>query len=492
LQAATVTEADAMTDRGSARLSMIRRWFQELNPFRVAIVGRPDSERTAVHAVANERYSPRRAWADVLSRRLRPEVVAVASPNQLADHWDLALQIDSASLPPQLAIDAANALRRKSRFVVVAAPTDGPNVWPTEARRRLRPLAVHAHGGEELLLLRGGATAAPSAGPRVWYLAPNRHVYGGVKILYNHVDMLASIGIDAVLAVEDGVNWPAQWFPWNPETLVFGENIRNAIGPDDVVVIPEFRYRDVEQFPHVRRRLLFVQNQGLAAGVGDWGRLGYDGVLTLGRPDGIPSYLEEHLMRRRCRLPIFTIPNHFDDDGWHEISNRSEPGSILCLPRKGPEFVARIVREFGSAVKCVENAHQLEMAAAYASADVYVHTGFPEGLGMPIVEAMLAGCISCGFSGGGGLDVMADGRTAYLAADGDMGELLTAIRRALSSPVRQDVRSAGRRAARRFNRAAAQSALEQCYRRWLPSLPVNEQRGRARRSPTLIGAMLGR
>jgi glycosyltransferase involved in cell wall biosynthesis len=63
------------------------------------------------------------------------------------------------------------------------------------------------------------------------------------------------------------------------------------------------------------------------------------------------------------------------------------------LPRKGPEFVARIVREFGDRVTCVENAHQLEMAAAYAQADVYVHTGFPEGLGMPIVEAMLAGCV---------------------------------------------------------------------------------------------------
>jgi glycosyltransferase involved in cell wall biosynthesis len=476
-----------MTDRRSARDAMIRRWFQELNPFRVAVVG--GSEGDSALATAMNRHTGRRSWAEVLPANLRPSVTKGTTAEGLIGHWDLAFFFGSAGQSVESRCAAVESIRRQSRFVAAALPNEGPNAIPTSVRRRWKTLGSHVHQGEELLLLRGGATAAASSTPRVWYLAPNRQIYGGVKILYNHVDILSTIGINAVLAVEDSTNWPAQWFPWNPERLVFGENIRDMVGPEDTVVIPEFRHSDAIHYAHAKRRLLFVQNQGLARGIGDWERLGYDGVMTLGRPDGIPSFLEENLMRRRCRLPMFAVPNHFDDDGWHEIQGTKRKGSILCLPRKGPEFVARIVREFGDAVTCVENAHQLEMAAAYATADVYVHTGFPEGLGMPIVESMLAGCIACGFSGGGGLDVMSDGRTAYLAEDGNMDELLTAVRKALSSSKREEIRAAGRRAAMRFNRAAAAAALDQCYRRWLPNLPIQKAK---RQKRSLVGALLGR
>jgi glycosyltransferase involved in cell wall biosynthesis len=479
-----------MIDRSSARIAVIRRWLQELNPFRIAVVGRPHVDAQTVLNFAKDRHAPRRSWGHVLPSRLRPKVVQVASAHDLADAWDATVCLDLESRRPDDAAAMVETLRRRSRFTVAAVPTDGPNGWTNSLRRSIRPLAMQAFGGEELCLLRGGTTAETADTARVWYLAPNRHIYGGVKILYNHVDILSTLGIDAVLAVDDDVNWPAQWFPWNPERLAFAENARSKIGAEDVVVIPEFRYRDAVHYKHANRRLLFVQNQGLAKGIDEWERLGYDGVLTLGRPDGVPSFLEDWLMRQHCRLPMFAIPNHFDDDGWHEIRDCNVSGSILCLPRKGPEFVARIVKEFGDAVTCVENAHQLEMAAAFATTDVYVHTGYPEGLGMPIVESMLTGSVSCGFAGGGGLDVMSDGKTAYVAADGDMHELLTAVRRALGSPLRDDVRAAGRRAAMRFNREAAQAALDQCFRRWLPSLPAARTALRQRRG--LFAAMLGR
>jgi glycosyltransferase involved in cell wall biosynthesis len=479
-----------MIDRSPARLSVVRRWMAELNPFRITVVGKSTADGIAVADSARERIARFLSFSHVVPRRLRPNVAQVETAEDLENHWDMACCFGLDSQSRHLATDAVEALRSKARFVVAAIPTEGPSAWPVHLRRELKPLSVQAFGGEELCLLRGGESVRETRGQRVWYLAPNRQIYGGVKILYNHVDILSTIGVNAVLAVDDAVNWPAQWFPWNPERQVFGENARESIGPEDIVVIPEFRYRDAVNYPHAKRRLLFVQNQGLAKGIGEWEGLGYDGVLTLGRPDGIPSFLEDYLMRRHCRLPMFAIPNHFDDDGWVEVAERKNPGSILCLPRKGPEFVAGIVREFGDAVTCVENAHQLEMAAAYSQADVYVHTGFPEGLGMPIVESMLTGCVACGFAGGGGLDVMSDGKTAYLASDGNMSELLTVVRRALNSPMREEVREAGQRAAARFNRAAAQAALDQCFRRWLPSLPIAKKPSQSRRS--LFATMLGR
>jgi hypothetical protein len=469
-------------DSHAAHAAVIERWRREIQPRRVTLVdadrlnlGKSFEQATPVVPGLPSEFAPGVATAGLADFDGRSAV-------------DF-LVVDARGRSEAAVADLAVRVRKAARFSACIVEDSAAALLAPVSR----VLGLHAAGDETALLLRGGDEAdAFDEAPRVWYLAPNRQIFGGVKILYQHVAILRTLGISAVLGTEDGLNWPAQWFPWNPAELCFGTNARTAVRSCDTVVIPEFRYRDAEHYAHAARRLLFVQNPGLIRGLADWRALGYDGILTLGRPDGVTSFLEEDLDRRGCQLPMFAVPNHFDDDPWGRALGVRIPGRILCLPRKGPEFVARIVAEFGADVECLDNAHQVEMAAAYARADVYVHTGFPEGLGMPIVEAMLSGCVACGFAGGGGLDVLSDGKTGFLATDGDMDELLKSVRRALASPMREGVREAGRRAARRFTRQAAAQALDVCYRSWLPNLPRpkpsawDRMRSRMRRAADLV------
>jgi glycosyltransferase involved in cell wall biosynthesis len=183
----------------------------------------------------------------------------------------------------------------------------------------------------------------------------------------------------------------------------------------------------------------------------------------------------QRFLTHRTDLPIFPITYHFSDDAWGKASIAREPGRILCLPRKGGEFIERLEREFSGIVR-VDAVSQARMAVEYARADIYVHTGFPEGQPMPVTEAMISGCLVCGFTGQGGFDVMQDGRTAYVADDGNAEQLVSALRRALHDPARETVRAAAQAIGQAFLRERAEEQLLACYRDWLPTLPKRSAR----------------
>ena len=426
---------------------VIERWIAELKPQRILNISAQNGDATGQvsQTLTNELQQTlhQAKYEFGYPKSVEPGVFAVPfqerrpfSPNHT---FDFALIGAPAETPADEFQRKVREVQVCARFLTVDIPIAGPHAWPAESWKSFAPLALQQHGRRMLLLLAGGSRlpAGSAKSPAIWYLAPNHQVFGGVKILYNHVAILRSLGINAILGTASGQNFPAHWFAWRPGELCFADNAESRITERDIVVIPEFQYREVQKYRHVARRLLFVQNPGLAKGVQDWQSLGYDGVLTLGRPDGLPSFLESYLERVGCKLPMFAVPNHFDDDPWDEIDRAKIPGRILCLPRKGPAFVAKLKAVFGSQVRAVNNLSQREMMLEYAAADVYVHTGYPEGLGMPIVEAMLAGCVVCGFSGGGGLDIMQHDQSAFIAKDGDESELIAVTRRSPASPARR-------------------------------------------------------
>lgn len=463
-------------------LATILDWLEQLRPMRIVLLtgaSGPDANTLALRDLLENRRQDRR-WHEHVPTQWRPAVklVTVDEVDALdaGCGFDLAVCCDVlAELPAGTGSALLNSLSTVARFIVgsitTGRPSDAAN-WPTVNWQRSRPLAIARLGRRLACLWRGGAALdeMPVDQPRIWYLAPNRQIYGGVKILYNHVDILNSLGFRAVLATRQSRNFPASWFAWNPANLAFAGDAPAQSSADDIVVIPEFRWRDARLYRHTARRLLFVQNPGLAKGIEQWERLGYDGVLTLNIPDGRTSQLQQFLLQR-CGLPIFAISNHYSDDPWGKTSAARVPGRILCLPRKGKEYVDRLDSDFGGIYR-VDNTHQFQMAVEYAGADIYVHTGFPEGQPMPPIEAMLSGCIVCGFTGRGGLDVMIDGRTAYVAEDGNYEQLAAALRRAISDPNREQVRQAGQQIASQFTRQTTAAELTICYRRWLPGLPT--------------------
>jgi glycosyltransferase involved in cell wall biosynthesis len=90
------------------------------------------------------------------------------------------------------------------------------------------------------------------------------------------------------------------------------------------------------------------------------------------------------------------------------------------------------------------------MPAEYGASTIAVlpSRGQAEGLGLTLVEALLAGCAVVGTPAGGIPEVVRDGVTGLIALDGDAGDLAEKLARLLLDPdLRERLTQAGRRMA---------------------------------------------
>jgi len=90
------------------------------------------------------------------------------------------------------------------------------------------------------------------------------------------------------------------------------------------------------------------------------------------------------------------------------------PITIACMPRKGSRDILDFVRGLlaasgfeksaGYSWMEIDGAGREQVAARMRESHIYLSTGRYEGLGLPPLEAMGAGCLVVGFAAGGGLD----------------------------------------------------------------------------------------
>lgn len=105
------------------------------------------------------------------------------------------------------------------------------------------------------------------------------------------------------------------------------------------------------------------------------------------------------------------------------------------------------LRELVPDASCLGVRSGLELAALYASADVFVFPGNAETFGLTLLEAAASGLPAVVSSGGGTEDAIIRGETALSFAPGDVRGCVTAIERLLDD---EDLRVRMSRAARRF------------------------------------------
>ena len=125
------------------------------------------------------------------------------------------------------------------------------------------------------------------------------------------------------------------------------------------------------------------------------------------------------------------------------------------LQRRGVRFELKILgegplksqlqalaQELGIAGRVIWSAFvtQAEMPAEYAAANVTVlpSRGHAEGLGLTLVEALLAGSAVVGTAAGGIPEVIIDQRTGLVARDGDPNDLADQLQRILGNPDLRD------------------------------------------------------
>ena len=86
------------------------------------------------------------------------------------------------------------------------------------------------------------------------------------------------------------------------------------------------------------------------------------------------------------------------------------------------------------------------LAAAYASADLFVMPSKTETLGLVLMEAMAAGCPVVACRAGGIPDAVEDGVTGFLFDPSDRNALVETVRHALANPAECAVMRTGARA----------------------------------------------
>ena len=339
---------------------------------------------------------------------------------------------------------------------------------------------------------------------RVLCLPDVDRAIGGVKQLYRHVEHLVALGWDAAMVTE-AAGFRPSWFlsdapAWSlAECAQRGEFTSNST----VLLLPEtylgvdlrcFRGLDLSSLAKV----VFNQN-----GYYTYGQGGETLVPHLQRFYDDSSVLQvlsisedtHTLLQRNLGIT---------DQRLSRIINAIEPtfrcdqpavNRLHWMPRKNPQQVQAVLmgiqrsglqHSAGWHGEPLQGLSHDQVAERLNGARLFLAFGHPEGFGLPIAEAMAAGCWVVGYSGGGGRELFRFGASEEVAF-GDWPGFVAALQRALTSFAEQPretqfrlerqalaVRSLYSHTQERASINAAWQRIEQAYLQWRQTPLANE------------------
>ncbi len=245
--------------------------------------------------------------------------------------------------------------------------------------------------------------------PRTFiFIPPVRQATGGVAVLCALAAHLHAARFPVRLVLREQ-GWRPQGLAEHVPLLPWQElNLK----PDDIWLTPEgWANALLPGISAGARCLVYCQNQAylfssLPAGV-DWRRLPVS-MLAVSQPVawfiGQALGLDCPVLRPGIDLSLF----------YPAEAKPSGPLRIACMPRKNKAVLDRVREVFAARTAGRLNVEWLPIAGldargvaeALRSTHLFLATGFPEGLGLPPLEAMACGCLPVGFAGFGGFDYM--------------------------------------------------------------------------------------
>lgn len=385
--------------------------------------------------------------------------------------------LHAAGLPEWVTYNVDDYVARAIDHARSAATAPASALRPA-LRERLRstPLFDHERFGRDWIdAVRGlwrhktgqASPVVPVQRRLLFYVPPLDRPFGGVKVIYEQVAALNRLGFRAFTHTPPGSRagefWdvPKHELPvWNP-------------GPGDVVIAPETMPADA---------LRMFKGQGAAVWlfVQNWAYVdvSIDDALTGAAPafDGalVVSDATEAIVRR-CfpGLPCYRVPPVVAC--LPEAPATAPRAAVAYMPRKLPELARWLRTVWPRAFPDLANVEWLEIdglshaqvLGCLQQSRYFVSLQHSEGLGLPALEAMAAGCLVVGFAGIGGREYARPDNGLWVA-DGDGPALLEALGQALRAERDQPggfdaTRDAGRRAAARYSGAARDQALRDAF-----------------------------
>lgn len=243
---------------------------------------------------------------------------------------------------------------------------------------------------------------------KVYYLCPDSNApSGGIRTIYQHVDVLNSIGIDASV-VHHRRGFACTWFKHQTKVIAASEV---TLTPMDLLVFPELYVPYLKEIPAGPRLIVFNQgtyvNFSGRQSVSSWRycvdsskleailvvsldneeyiRYAFPGVRT----ERIRNSIDSRVFYPATDLPLRRIA----------VMPRLR-GKGLCTQVLGLLALRGALDDWE--VVNIDERSQEETAEILRSAAIFLSFSEREGFGLPPAEAMACGCYVVGFTGLGG------------------------------------------------------------------------------------------
>lgn len=283
---------------------------------------------------------------------------------------------------------------------------------------------------------------------------------GGAKIIYQHCDILNRNGFKAVpLHLGD---FTIDWFPHETKAM-YRKEAMERMTKDDVLICPEVIPAVAAEFP-CTNQVAFIQNWALADfGTGpdrSYEDFGFTSLLTCS------NYLQQY-MKTKSSLPGQVVINGIDLAIFFPPEEQKANNKVVLLNRRNIadarnaiDLLDKELRQNTEFVILENQYSQKEIADFFREADIFMAIGYPEGFSLPPLEAMACGCAVIGFTGGGGLEHMIDGKTALVAEDGNVEQLSHCLQRVLTDKeLKEKLRQNGLKKAQEFSLESMEQQL---------------------------------
>lgn len=275
-----------------------------------------------------------------------------------------------------------------------------------DAARLARRAVVERWGGRvPRLRFDASLTAAP---PTAWIVCPDfDEPSGGVRTLYRVSDSLNDAGLPAAI-VHKRSGFSCSWFAHSTRTVAAADI---AIGPHDVVVVPELYGPSIGDLPTGVRQVIL--NQGVYLMLDSLGRRADAAAPYVDNPDLVAVIVvsndsAEVLGHVFPGMPIRRMHLGIDPAVYYPPALQPHR-RIAYMPRRRTAEAAQVLRilELRGVldtwdVVAIDGRRQDEVADLLRSSSIFLSFSEREGFGLPACEALACGCLVVGFDGFGG------------------------------------------------------------------------------------------